>query len=174
MERTMGIRTVLLALALSTSAYAADEFIDFGDGNIVENPFSDTPAIQEIVPGPNNNICIDEYEAEQRMIAMLVEEGLEPRHARSCLQETHLAGLMITASVFGEDVEAQPYHDVIDTMINVDQDIKIQYHDVINRTYRFLEKNKLTILEDTELLGNYYLDILYKCVDLNMPEKSPH
>ena len=52
---------------------------------------------------------------------------------------------------------------------NVEQDVRVQYHDVINRTKRFLDKNKLTILEDTELLGNYYLSILYNCVDLNKP-----
>jgi hypothetical protein len=169
MEQTMGIRTTILALLLTTSAYAADEFIDFGNGNIVENPFSDAPALHEINPGPNDNVCIDEHEAEQRMIAMLVEEGLEPRHARSCLHEMHLAGLMVTATVFGEEPSTKPYHDVIDTMINVDSDIKVQYHNVINRTYRFLERNKLTILEDEALLGDYYLSILYNCVDLNLP-----
>ena len=171
MERTMAIRTFFLALLLTTSAYAADEFIEFGDGNIVENPFSDTPGIQEIVPGRNDNVCIDEAEAERRLTDMLVDEGLEPRWAKACLYQMHLAGLMVTATVFGEEPETESYHNFVDTMIKTDRDIKLQYHEVINRTFRFLDRNKLTILEDTELLGNYYLDILYKCVDLNLPEK---
>lgn len=172
MERPMAIRTSILALLLSvTTAFAADEFIDFGDGNIVENPFSDTPAIQEIVPGPSDNVCIDEAEAEDRMVALLVDEGLEPRHAKACIYQMHLAGLMVTATVFGEEPNAQPYHEFVDSMLDhsVQQDVRVQYHEVINRTYRFLERKKLTILEDTELLGNYYLSILYDCVDLNKP-----
>jgi len=174
MGKIMGKRIIGLVLLLATTAFAADEFIDFGDGKLVENPFSEEPALEQITPNNQGAACIDEAEAERRMVAMLIEEGLAPRHAKACLYQMHMAGLMVQEVVFGDEPTAEPYHEFVNKMLdkNVGQDVRVQYHDVINRTKRFLDKNKLTILEDTELLGNYYLSILYNCIDLNMPQKS--
>jgi len=141
----------------------AQPFIEFADGKVVENPWGD---LQEINPGPNANVCIDEAEAEVRLENLLVEEGLERRWAKACIYQMHLAGLMVSDVVFGEEPDATHYVKFVSTM-RIDQDIKTQYYNVLRRTERFLNRNKLTILEDEELLGNYYLSILYNCVDLN-------